>query len=290
MFKSIELDLRKDTKNMTQGLSADRYIAQRLSPKSRYRAFPEAQYIINHQYKFIYNPIPKVASTSIKQAIIALTDIQKAALDNEYMHYYAANRLSLGIYHYEDAERFLQDSRYWKFVLIRNPWTRAISGYISKFVHPLTNQLPYFSQKVVEQIYNDLNLEPDWQKTITFRQFVKYLARTEDKRLDFHWKPQYLFLSQNYTFDFIGQFENLEQDFNYIQQKLGVKIELPWRNKEYEKVEVSRGAKEFFDYYPSELKQLPDMPLYRQFYNPELIDLVGERYAKDIAMFNYKFN
>ena len=272
---------------MTQSFDRHQYIASRLSPLSKYQVFPEKTYIINHQYKFIYCPIPKVASTSIKQAIIGLTNTND---DWQCIHTYTSGRFSLGIYHHEDAKKFLQDRQYWRFAFIRNPWTRIISSYVSKFAHPTRKEAPSFAKRVIDWVYADLGLETNYEKSITFKQFLKYVVTTENQQLDIHWKPQNLFLSKNYAFDFIGQFENIEQDFEYVQEKLNIQLKLPWKNKKYEKVKVSKGSKEFYDYYPHELKQLSNMPLYQQFYNSDLIDLVAKKYSQDIAIFNYKFN
>lgn len=272
---------------MPQSRDRYRYIAERLSPLSKYRVFPERYYIINHRYKFIYCPIPKVACTSIKQAILDLTDAD-SSVDN--IHLYVHNRFSLGIYHHEDARKFLNDSNYFKFAFIRNPWTRIASAYVSKFVYPIMGLLAQFAREVIEKIYYDCGLEPNYEKSITFKQFVKYLVANEDRQLDFHWLPQHLFLSKNYALDFIGKFENIEQDFKHIQQKLKFEIELPWENKSYARVELPKGEKEFYEYYPNELRQLPNIPQYKQFYNSDLIDAIGEKYNRDVAIFNYKFN
>ena len=65
--------------------------------------------------------------------------------------------------------------------------------------------------------------------------------------------------------DFIGRFENLEEDFHYICEKIGLSnIKLPHEN-------ITR-HKHYIKYYDDETR-----------------GIVAEIYVKDIKFFNYKF-
>ena len=65
--------------------------------------------------------------------------------------------------------------------------------------------------------------------------------------------------------DFIGKFENLESDYDYICEKLNIKDhKLPHKNKSKRKN-------------------------YREYYNDSTKQIIADWYKKDIDYFNYKF-
>ncbi len=85
-----------------------------------------------------------------------------------------------------------------------------------------------------------------------------------------HFVPQYKFLcepgDQTPKVDFIGYFERLGNDFNYIQNKLGKNANLQHLNK------TGGTKRDYKEYYTSETKEM-----------------VADVYKEDIRIFGYDF-
>ena len=253
---------------------------------------PGKSYILNHTYKFIYCPIPKAACSSLKKIMVLLSDLDHKQgiinLPQDLLHSYVDHTLTLFAHNdRESAAKLLGNDEYFKFAIVRNPWDRLTSAYLNKFVEPFSLQDSRSAAKeVVKNIYRKNNLEPDYKKSVSFRQFLEYLSETEDKYLDGHWRSQHLFLGEA-RFDFIGHFENLNEDFKFIKEKLGIALDLPWSNKSDRTENLLTSKKinhgnDYSNYSPFELKQLEKYPNYHEFYTPDLFELVwfeiSERY------------
>lgn len=247
--------------------------------------------IVNHEYRFLYCPIHKNASSSIIKAILTISKSKKKekllnSSRNTIRTYVDLNH-SLANYTYAQALQII-NSDYFKFVIVRNPWARLVSTYLNLFVRLFEKkQITQLAKDCAKYIYGEDDFEK-YEDSIKFEQFVQYVCNTDDKYIDPHCKSQYFFLG-GLKYDFIGRMENLSHDLEYIQDRLNLSLELPKVNK----TDYSTPS-EIINNYPtlpaSDLRIFKTgLPSYQNFYTPELIDLVTQRYAKDIEMFGYKF-
>ncbi len=250
--------------------------------------WPENRFLYDERYKFIYCPIPKVASSTIRRLHLMIQNRQNDFNDNYNLWHYSHFNVSFYSLTYWKAIKILNNKSYFKFTFVRNPYSRLLSGYLNKFVRP-KDKLPFFFKDVIRDVYNYKSEKIDLDKSITFEDFLRYLMRTENKKLNEHWKPQYLFLGRT-KFDFIGKFENIKEDFEYIKNKLNLPYELPHNNKtKYTKTSRNAFDINWSKLTPSQLKSINQYPKYHEFYNEVLMDLVSKRYEKDVKMFGYEF-
>jgi hypothetical protein len=210
--------------------------------------------MISHKHKFIFVHIPKCAGSSIEQFLLrnegvevtvgekfylnSLSDnVKKEYLLDYPLHSYSQH-FPLGRY----SPKFVLN--YYCFTFVRNPWDLLVSEYF----YIIENYDIDFSFE--EFIY----LGKDIKNVEAFRWFVERGN---------HLKLQFTFLSKG--IDFIGRFENLQDDFNIICDRIGIpQQDLPHGNKSNHK-------------------------RYVEYYNDSTREVVAKRYAKDIEYFGYEF-
>ncbi len=143
---------------------------------------------------------------------------------------------------------------YFSFSIVRNPFDRLVSCYTQKIVEQEPNE---------RQFRNGLRWELNYQKP-SFKDFIKIVTKNEDNIKERHWNLYHNIIPVT-DIGFIGRFENLQEDFNTICDKIGIpQQELPHINK--------TKHKHYTEYYDDETRQI-----------------VAEKYAKDIEYFGYEF-
>ena len=182
--------------------------------------------MISHEYKCIFIEVPKTGSTTIR-SIIGRT--KKPHLD---------------ILQIKKQVTIKQFNQYFKFGFVRNPWDRAVSLYNRNEGIQLKNKMSFVNFIKWHNYATDTCTHPSQKKY----------------QLDFFTDSVGELLV-----DFIGKFENLQQDFNIICDKIGIpQHQLPHINKSNHKH-------------------------YTEYYDDETREIVAEKYAKDIEYFGYEF-
>jgi hypothetical protein len=200
---------------------------------------------------FFYNRIPKVENSTIVNCLLTLKQIDVENIEGQYKGYFTKPSEMT-----EEAVNGLDGI--FKFVFVRNPYTRLLSAYLDKVV-----RRKYFAAdgKYPNTHFSKMTTPP------SFQEFCNYL--TEDGLYqNAHWAPQKdLLLLPLEKFDFIGKFESLENDIQYLLNRLGG------------------------DPYHIDRAGPPSTGadgLLGQYYSPELYELISELYQEDFNLFGYQ--
>lgn len=132
---------------------------------------------------------------------------------------------------------------FFKFAFVRNPWDWQVSLY--KF---MLKDKAHRQHHIIKK----------------FKEFDEYINWRVSE--DMHFQSDYLLGSDGEPIDFIGRFENLQEDFHVISQKLGLKnAKLPILN-----ISNSGG--------------------YQKYYSRESKKIIENAYQKDIQGLGYTFD
>jgi hypothetical protein len=229
------------------------------------------RYVVSEDHRFVYLAIPKVASTSILNSLLPFFDF---GLDSESLE-----KLKQGIPLRGAHEKFgrsryqiskaaflsrMADSQYdhyFKFTFVRNPWDRLLSCYMSKVVRSGAG-MPMGK-------YGNVTL---W-RNMSFQEFAEAVCLIPDEEANPHFRSQHIFVCdegsrKNILADFVGRFENLEEDFKIITRTIGIGAQLP---------------------HAADTNSIRSSRSYHDFYDEKLAEMVGERYREDAEIFGYSF-
>ena len=199
--------------------------------------------MINHQHKFIFIHIPRTGGTSIEEVFS-----HKA---RKYGKHQTLKTL-------EDQNLVPED--YFKFSFVRNPWSLTVSQYHFKWKSPHDGARRWRKkhEKFSKLSFGEWVSHPFFQSP-TIRS-VDIAIRGGNAGTFLEWVK-----GKEVKVDFIGRFENLQQDFNVVCEKIGIPYKkLPHKFKTKHKH-------------------------YTEYYDDETREIVAKKYAKDIKYFGYEF-
>jgi len=206
--------------------------------------------MINHKHKFIFIHIPKTGGTSIEKLFDSNADKKDVAMKHAKLSDFADSS--------PDWSKF---KNYFYFSFVRNPWDLTVSMY--KYLWTSSYAWPT-KWRVKHKKFSKLTFS-NW---VNHDFFQSPTIKSSDVasnggigKLQSNWLQSKNKLKP----DFIGKFENLQEDFNIVCDKIGIpRQKLPHTNK--------TKRKHYTEYYNNETKQI-----------------VAEKFAKDIELFGYKF-
>ena len=191
---------------------------------------------VSHKYRFIMVRCQKTASSSMVRAFRNYDPeiITRLTCRPEKLLGYRCAPPHIPGYEIPKLLTPEQSKEYFKFGFVRNPWDRMVSAW------------SYLIQGKRRQIKENA--------------FIPWVLRDHKWfGLDFN------MLDFMGPVDFIGRFESLQDDFNFVSSKVGLPHQvLPHKNKRKHKH-------------------------YTEYYNPEAREKVRSRYSKDIEYFGYEF-
>ena len=159
----------------------------------------------------------------------------------------ASTSLLIGFRKIDNVEKVEEyDSNKFKFAFVRNPFDRLASCY------------RHVIQKGSLQNIQD---NPNFYREMSFNDFVDAILKIQVSDMDIHFRPQYTFIPE--TPDFLGKFENIEEDFKIICEKIGIQCELLHQNK-------------------------TDKIDFKKYYIKPIAEKVLKIYKKDFELFNYQ--
>ncbi len=169
--------------------------------------------------KYLYQSIPKCACTSIKTILLELEGLPVDA--DEWRRHDKSKNMFPGAHHLSPEaldDLFQGRTDTFKFVVVRDPYTRIASAYQDK-IRMLNKQRSKFWIRSVQQAaaQQDVAINDD----ISFEEFVRVISAQPVEEMDAHWRPQYFEGRFGLIkYDYIAHLEMLSSDLPYILERI----------------------------------------------------------------------
>lgn len=200
---------------------------------------------ISHRNKFIFISKPRCASESFRKALDGYSDIHSNG-DPKSPYYHHTTLLALRN-HFKEMGWAFND--YFKFTTVRNPWAMLVSLYF--YAKTDFHGIEFWQNSAA---YQPGRLMPFREWLLTGKAGFFYSLQ------NFICDPHGQLLA-----DYVMKVETLNQDKAFVEDRLGLKIDIP----------LSNATKHEH---------------YSQYYDEDLVKIVRTRFAFDIKYGGYEFS
>lgn len=218
----------------------------------------DAYSIVDQQLGIFFHRIPKAANSSLAASIAQLKHGKALPSDQGFKR--EIRSLLVRPSDLSEAEAANAIHLY-KFVFVRDPYSRALSAYLSKVKGPWA-----IDEQIRSDIYSTSSLD---RPAPSFAEFCHFL-RAGGLYRDHHWWPQVDFLVfPADRYDFIGRVESIGADFKHVAKQ----------------VSGSSTTFNMLDEDPAHRTGATE--LMGQYYTPNLYDVIYDVYKSDFEAFGY---
>ncbi|MGV6820321.1 MAG: sulfotransferase family protein [Parvularcula sp.] len=221
---------------------------------------PTANYITHRspKSKCIFFEVPKTGCTTIKRVLQLAENPALRSMQLGEVHDRAKSPLQNISASPDLFLAELKNPDVLKFSFVRNPYTRALSGYLDKII---ANDWEW--SRRAASFGREIDDKP------TFVEFLRFVDQQPPKDRDVHWTEQHLLVgSTDLRLGFIGRFENFRDDFQIICAALDLCV--PFGELRSGRSHATNASAKL-----------------REFYDGQAINLVQKIYGGDFERFGY---
>ncbi|KAK9497189.1 hypothetical protein O3M35_004554 [Rhynocoris fuscipes] len=183
--------------------------------------------LVDSKHHLLYCYVPKVACTNWKRILMILngvintTDVLSIPADLAHSRRVLS---SLANFTASNVQNILNS--YKKFLFVRHPFERLVSAFRNK-LEPNSMRSKYFQLRlgkyIAKRYRTKSNSSSPQNDDVTFEEFISYLTQSNGDKLNEHWQAiDNLCSPCSITYDFIGKYETLQADSNYLLKSIGV--------------------------------------------------------------------
>ncbi|XP_068595044.1 carbohydrate sulfotransferase 8-like [Brachionichthys hirsutus] len=178
---------------------------------------------VEDQFRLLYCEVPKVSCSNWKRVLMVLGGSKASTQDIPHDAAHYGNHLRR-LDSYNSSGIASRLSSYTKVLFVREPFERLVSAFRDKFESPNSYYHPVFGRPIISRYRaNATRTALRTGAGVTFREFIQYLLDVHRPvGMDIHWEPvSQLCNPCLLQYNFIGKFERLEEEANFLLQRIG---------------------------------------------------------------------
>lgn len=163
---------------------------------------------------------------------------------------------------------------YTKVLFLREPFERLVSAFRDKFESPNSYYHPVFGKPIITKYRaNATRLALLTGEGVTFKEFIQYLLDVRRPvGMDIHWERVVQLCSPCFIdYDFIGKFETIEEEANFLLRKIGAPANLTFPSFKDRNPNAARTSSRITQEYFSQLSFSERQKTYDFFYMDYLL-------------------
>ncbi|KAJ8407821.1 hypothetical protein AAFF_G00268650 [Aldrovandia affinis] len=183
---------------------------------------------VEDEHKLLYCEVPKAGCSNWKRVLMVLGGMARSTSEIKHDAVHYGNHLKrLDAFDRQGIARRLET--YTKVLFVREPFQRLVSAFRDKFENPNTYYHPVFGKPIISKYR--ANASQAALRTgagVTFKEFMQYLLDVHRPvGMDIHWEHVSQLCSPcMLDYDFIGEFENIEEEANFLLWRTGAPANL----------------------------------------------------------------
>ncbi|XP_053305640.1 carbohydrate sulfotransferase 8 [Spea bombifrons] len=231
---------------------------------------------VEDKHKLLYCEVPKAGCSNWKRVLMVLNGLASSTKDIQHNTVHYGNYLKR-LDSFDRNGIFYRLNTYTKMIFIREPFERLVSAFRDKFEHANNYYHPVFGKAIISKYR--INATKDALRTgsgVRFKEFIQYLLDVHRPvGMDIHWDHVSRLCSPCLIdYDFIGKFESMEEDANFLLRLIGAPQNLTFPQFKDRHSNEERTTNKITQQYFAELS-----PMERQ--------RTFDFYYMDYQMFNY---